>query len=173
MRCYVRGWYPYSACNLYFWKLSTPFQILLFVNLVPVFWVSNGCASTALHRHHRQQKTLFELCREVKLINVYTTGIFIDANRRRNEIILFLNNNLQDLDVCWFQFIFHSSHQIKPKMLPVWWKFIRRNLHDSYYISAFIIEHILDAWWSTILGLLANKLITHTDLTYFYTTTVK
>ena len=49
----------------------------------------------------------------------------------------------------------------------MWWKFIRRYLHDSYYISTLIIQHVLDAWWSAILGLFVNKLTirTKSDLT--------
>ena len=86
MCCFVRGWYQYSACNLYFWKLSTLSQIPLFVTLVPIFWVLNGCESTVLRHHHRQQKTLFELCKEIRQINVYPTGIFKDKRRHERTL---------------------------------------------------------------------------------------
>ena len=77
------------------------------------------------------------------------------------------------LSVSWSVYLSGSHTKLKTKLLPVWWKFIRRNLHDSYYISMFIIQHILDAWRMAILGLLANKLTSHIGLTKFCTTIVK
>lgn len=104
MSCYVIGWYRYFACDLYFWEVSTPSQILLFVNLVPVFWVLSGCAPTVLHCHHQQLKTLFELCKEIKQIN--EIFIFKDTKRRHERILMYYETgdfcNLRDHDVSDF-----------------------------------------------------------------------
>lgn len=47
--------------------------------------------------------------------------------------------------------------------IPVWGKFFRGNFHYSHHISTIIIKHILNSWWSSILGLFRKKITPNWD----------
>lgn len=51
--------------------------------------------------------------------------------------------------------------------IPVWGKFFGGNFHDSHHISTIIIKHILNSWWSSILGLCRNKITPDWDYYYY------
>ena len=60
-----------------------------------------------------------------------------------------------------------QSNSGRDSYIPVWGKFFRGNFHDSHHISTIIIKHILNSWWSSILGLYRNKITPDWDYYYY------
>ena len=60
-----------------------------------------------------------------------------------------------------------QSNSGRDSYIPVWGKFFRGNFHDSHHISTIIIKHILNSWWSSILGLYRNKISPDWDYYYY------
>ena len=84
---------------------------------------------------------------------------------------------VKDWDSTNFFIPLEVSHTASPPMdqsnsgrdsyIPVWGKFFRGNFHDSHHISTIIIKHILNSWWSSILGLYRNKISPDWDYYYY------